>query len=262
MTQELAFARTLADQAGAIMRKHFRTGLEHQTKGDGSPVTVADEAINALVLSAVREAYPADGVIGEEGSSPATSSGRVWVCDPIDGTMPFMFGMPTNLFSLALVDDGVPILGILQDPYLDRCYEGMLGEGATVNGQPLVVSDQGLDGSVVALPGVQFGVADNAGIVSDALRRGLRVLALGSVTYESVLVASGQLTACVFPGETVWDMAAIKVLVEEAGGSVTDIEGNAQRYDRSIRGALVSNRRAHADLVDLVRPHVARTPAG
>ncbi|MBK9739795.1 MAG: inositol monophosphatase [Actinobacteria bacterium] len=262
LTHERDFARTLARQAGAIMLEHFRTGVAHRSKGDGSPVTAADEAINQLMLESVNRTYPGDGVIGEEGSSPATSSGRIWVCDPIDGTIPFTFGIPTNMFSLALVDDGLPVLGVLYDPYLDRLYEAAQGEGASVNGQPISVSDAPLSGAFIALHGAQFGLLDNAAVMSDAITQGMRVLALGSIVYESALVATGQITACVFGGQSVWDLAAVKVIVEEAGGVVTDLHGEPQRYDGSVTGGLISNRMAHTALADFMRTHVAGLGAG
>ncbi len=255
LTDERAFARSLARQAGAIMLEHFRTGVAHRSKGDGSPVTLADEAINALVLESAAHTYPDDGVIGEEGSSPASSTGRIWVCDPIDGTIPFTFGIPTNLFSLALVVDGEPVLGILYDPYLDRLYEGTQGQGASVNGLPIRVSEAPLSGAFVALHAAQFGLLDNAAVMADAINRGLRALSLASFTYEGALVASGQLAACVFGGESVWDLAAVKVIVEESGGMVTDLHGNPQRYDGPVNGGLVSNGVAHEALVEFIRPY-------
>jgi fructose-1,6-bisphosphatase/inositol monophosphatase family enzyme len=255
MSAELDLARELAYEAGAIMREHFRPGVAHRSKGDGSPVTIADEAINELVIARVLAHFPADGVIGEEGSTPAGSSARVWVCDPIDGTMPFTMGMPTNLFSLALVDDGEPVLGVLYDPYLDRLYEAVLGQGARVNGSPSHVSDTSLTEGILSVPDVKFGLRDVAGLASEVLAGGSRIMAIGSVTYVGALVASGQIEACVFPGTTVWDIAAVKVIVEESGGRVTDIDGLHQRYDRSINGALISNGHTHAELVQLVGRH-------
>lgn len=257
VTSELVFAKSLAAEAGAIMREHFRTGVAYRDKGDGTPVTLADEAINDLVVERVATQYPGDGVIGEErSSSSAGSSGRVWVCDPIDGTLPFTLGVPTNLFSLALVEDGVPTMGVLYDPYLDRMYEAERGAGAAVNGLPLHVSETPLSEAILALPGSQFGLTDNAALAADVIARGMRIFSVCSVTYDGALVAAGQIAACVFPATSVWDIAAVKVVVEEAGGLVTDIDGNSQRYDQPIRGALMSNKRAHDELVTLVRPHL------
>lgn len=241
------------------MRKHFRTGVAYRDKGDGTPVTLADEAINDLVVERVAAQFAGDGVIGEERSSKSGgSSGRVWICDPIDGTLPFTLGVPTNLFSLALVEAGVPTMGVLYDPYLDRMYEAVLGEGASVNGVPLHVSETLLGDAILALPGAQFGLTDNAALASDVIARGMRIFSVSSVTYDGALVAAGQIAACVFPATSVWDIAAVQILVEEAGGMVTDIDGNSQRYDQPIRGALMSNKRAHDDLVELVKPHLLK----
>jgi len=256
VTPELDFARSLADQAGEIMRRHFRMGVASRSKGDGTPVTAADEAINELVMEQVRTHFPDDAVIGEEGSSPVGSSNRVWVCDPIDGTLPFTLGVPTSLFSLALVVDGEPVVGILYDPYLDRRFEASLGQGGTVNGVSLGVGDAPLSGAIVSIPGAQFGLTDNAALASDVIRQGGRIFSVGSITYAAALVAAGQITACVFPAQSVWDIAAVKVIVEEAGGTVTDIAGNPQRYDQPINGALISNGRSHPQLVDLVGRHL------
>ena len=115
------------------------------------------------------------------------SSNRVWVCDPIDGTLPFTLGVPTSLFSLALVVDGEPVVGVLYDPYLDRRFEACVGQGGAVNGVPLAVSDAPLSGAVLAA-GDQFGLTDNAALASDVIRQG-GVLPVGSITYEAALVA-------------------------------------------------------------------------
>ena len=232
--------------------EHFRTGADHRSKEDGSPVTAADEAVNALVIERVSELFPDDGIIGEEQSGGSGTSGRLWVCDPIDGTLPFTMGMPTNLFSLALVDDGEPVMGVLYDPYLDRLQEAVRGEGATVNGAPLRVSDQSLPGGILAIPDVQFGQLDTAALASHVLTGGSRILCLASITYVSSLVASGQVAGALFPGSTVWDIAAVKVIVDQAGGRVTDLDGDPQRYDRPLNGAIISNGTCHDALIDLV----------
>jgi histidinol-phosphatase len=255
--QDLDFAKQLARQAGGIMLKHFQVGLAHETKGDGTPVTIADEAINRLVIDAVRSDYPEDAVLGEEASHACPGARRVWVCDPIDGTIPYTFGVPTNMFSLALVEDGVPVFGVLYDPYSERLYEATHGHGALMNGHKLgVSSNAALGDSFVSLPGAQFGLTDTAELVRAAISQGLRIFSVGSVTYACALVASGQLAACVFPAESVWDIAAVKVIVEEAGGRVTNLFGNQQRYDQPIRGALISNGLVHDELVQLARPYV------
>jgi fructose-1,6-bisphosphatase/inositol monophosphatase family enzyme len=261
VTYEMDFATSLARRAGSIMREHFRTGVSHTSKSDGSPVTEADMEINDLVAAQVRMDYPGDGFIGEEGGSVSGASGRVWVCDPIDGTLPFTLGVPTNMFSLALVEDGVPILGVLYDPYLNRLYEGLRGRGATVNGSRLQVNDSSLAGSIVSVPTARLGLTDNAALAAAVISGGSRIFNVASIAYVGSLVAAGQISACVYPATAAWDVAAVKIIVEEAGGRVTDVDGNPQRYDEPVRGALISNGRAHDDLVALVQRHLLDTDA-
>jgi len=104
---------------------------------------------------------------------------------------------------------------------------------------------------------VQYGMTDTAGMVKDAIQEGLRSFSLCCITYEAMLVASGQVAGAVFPGKTPWDIAAVKVIVEEAGGRVTDLYGREQRYNQPITGAIVSNGVMHAQLVELVGKHIS-----
>jgi fructose-1,6-bisphosphatase/inositol monophosphatase family enzyme len=255
MEEYLNFAKQLAEQAGEIMLTYFKLGVEHETKSDATPITIADTQINKMVIDAVAEQYPLQSVLGEEESSDATDTEFLWVCDPIDGTIPFTLGIPTSLFSLALVQNGVPVLGVLYDPYLKRMFTAIKGQGAYMNGEKLQVSTEVSPKGYTTFPVVQYGVTDTAGLVGEAIRDGLRSFSLCCITYESVLVASGQVAGAVFPGKTPWDIAAVKVIVEEAGGKVTDLYGNEQRYDRSISGAIVSNGAMHDQLVGLVKKH-------
>jgi len=112
------FAVSLAFQAGKIMKQNFVTGMQKEWKEDHTPLTKTDLAINELVLDAVRLNYREHGVLAEEESN-FNGEDFVWVCDPIDGTFPFSHGYPTFTFSLALVKNGKPILGLLFDPRSD-----------------------------------------------------------------------------------------------------------------------------------------------
>jgi len=256
MEEYLAFAKQLAERAGIIMLDHFKLGVEHETKADATPVTLADTTINKMVIDAVTSAYPTHSVLGEEESSSVTTTEYLWVCDPIDGTIPFTLGIPTSLFSLALVYDGVPVIGVLYDPYSKRMFEAVKGKGVFLNGEKIRVNTEVPPQGYVTIPGMQYGLTDTAGLVEDAIRSGMRTFSLCCITYEAVLVASGQIVATVFPGKTPWDIAAVKVIVEEAGGSVTDLSGNEQRYDRPINGAIISNGKVHNQFVELAKRHL------
>ena len=114
--------------------------MDKTIKKDGSPVTKTDLAINKLVIDRVKKYFPSHGVLGEEQSNYVEKADYVWVCDPVDGTIPFSRGMPTCMFSLGLTFKGKPILGVGYDPFIDRLIFAELGKGAFLNGKKIHVS--------------------------------------------------------------------------------------------------------------------------
>ncbi|MDJ0665307.1 MAG: inositol monophosphatase [Acidimicrobiia bacterium] len=258
MSDYLETALELAASAGQIMLEYFDIGVPADWKDDDTPVTVADEAINQMVVERVAAQYPEHGVIGEEASLVKSESRFQWVCDPIDGTLPYTLGIPTNVFSLALCDDGQPVVAVVEDPYLRRTYSATLGGGAFVNDDELVVSDRaGLRGSIMNVSGRSRGnAAWGAAIYYDLERAGVQQLHHNSMVYEVIQVASGMFDGAIFTKTTPWDAAAGALLVKEAGGKATDLYGREQRYDRAIRGAIFSNGLLHEELQALVSPHI------
>jgi fructose-1,6-bisphosphatase/inositol monophosphatase family enzyme len=257
MTDEqtyLQFAQDLARKAGDIMRRHLQIGIAAQSKSDGSPVTIADTEIDNLVVETVKSTYPEHAVLSEEGDISPMPNEYAWVCDPLDGTQPYTFGTPISMFSLALVKDGAPILGVMYDPYEDRMYHAIKGQGAYLNGEKIAVNDQAsLAGNHVALPGSTEELMDSGGLLQKAIQRQIKTFTFVCVTAEAALVATGQIVANVYGHNSPWDIAAIKIIVEEAGGKVTSLSGEEQRYDRPIRGAIVSNGHVHDELVGIVK---------
>ncbi|OGM25755.1 hypothetical protein A3D00_02610 [Candidatus Woesebacteria bacterium RIFCSPHIGHO2_02_FULL_38_9] len=251
----LTFAKQLALKSGDIMLKYFQVGLESKVKNDKSIVSVADEEINQLVIDEVSKEYPDFSVFGEEGSVHKKSN-FVWVCDPLDGTVPFVKGLPVSVFSLALVEDGKPIVGVVYDPFTKRLYCGTLGGGATLNDSSIIVSNKILDRQATIdsewYPNTKFDFDPACHELS--FKTGVYVLHIGSTINAACMVASGQLEAMIFDGSEGKnvDIAAVKVIVEEAGGKVTDLFGNEQRYDQAIKGAIVSNGIVHDQLINLV----------
>src|SRR5581483_10314614 len=215
-------AKTLATEAGAIMRKYFRSkDMGAIWKADDTPLTIADTKINSLVIKRSREKFPDYGVHGEEESF---GEGRewMWVCDPIDGTMPYTLGLPVSTFSLALTHNGVPQLGIIYDPYVKRLFWAQKGHGAFLNGEQIRVTKRSMKNAYVALE-----VWASHQPKDDKLLRlyGLRELLLDAdavpITYSSVviegaLVASGEISGLIFGVTKPEDIAALKVIVEEA----------------------------------------------
>lgn len=248
------FCERVAREAGDIMRRSFLHDPETAWKADETPVTVADKEINRLVIEAVHETYPGHDIIGEEESSVVHRSGRVWVCDPVDGTIPFVRGIPTSVFSLALVEDGAPIAAVIYDPWCDRLCTAEKGKGTFLNGKPVRVSEQrGLDGCAIGITTFNRADYDYTGVYGELERCGGRnAFNLGSTAYMGMLVACGLLDAHIFPHHTVHDVAAQRLVVEEAGGRATDIRGNDQRYDGAVDGFVATNGLLHDEVLALL----------
>jgi myo-inositol-1(or 4)-monophosphatase len=136
--KEIEFSFGLAREAGEIMKKYFNNH-DVEFKADRTPVTIADETINQLVLDKIHEAFPGDGVFAEEGSDYDNQS-RMWVVDPIDGTIPYTYGLPLSFFSLGFVVDGKTQFGICYRPFDNAMYFGD-GKTATKNGERLIVNN-------------------------------------------------------------------------------------------------------------------------
>lgn len=160
------------------------------------------------------------------------------------------------MFSLALVKDGKPILGVVYDPYLKRMFTAEKGKGAYLNGKPTKVSTSGLlANQSIGLSSDQT-ILHQPGVHAECWDKGLQIFGLKSCIYSSMLVASGQFIAHMYNSTHSHDVAAVKIIVEEAGGKVTNLRGKEQRYDQPIYGALISNGVAHDDLIELITPHL------
>lgn len=245
----LDFAVILAREAGEVMRKNFTLGMRKEWKRDDTPITATDKKINRMVLKATAKAYPDYAVLSEEGSRMKKSA-YTWVCDPVDGTVGFSHGYPTFVFSLALVKNGKSILGVVYDPIGDRLVYAQKGKGAFLNGQKISVSRRRIFSKTAfinldseRLPAVRAAL----------LEKDCYVTTFYAAIYPSLLVAAGIFLAEIYDYTCPWDGAAVKVIVEEAGGKVTDFAGKEQRYDRNINGFIASNGLVHDKLVALVQ---------
>lgn len=259
MNEYLEFAKALAKEAGDVMRKYFGQSPESELKEDDTIVTIADKEINSLVIQKVKSSYPDHDIDGEE-ESHRNDASHVWVCDPIDGTNPFAMELPVSVFSLALVIDGEPVIGVIYHPFTDKLYAAIKGHGATINGKSLSVSKTPLDATARLnfdwWPRAEYDILTPLKKLS--AEKGFYMLSPGSTTHMAALVARGEFVASVFPGtkgKNV-DIAAAKVIVEEAGGKVTDLFGNEQRYDGDIRGAISSNGLVHDELVRALKEYL------
>ena len=253
MKNELEFAKKVAYDAGEIIKKYFNQSDISRYKSDNTIVTKADEEINQMVIDHVRENYPEHGIYGEENSFGKDRS-ILWVCDPLDGTSAFTRGLPVAVFSLALVIDGQPVLGVVNDPFTNRLYFATKGGGVFCNDKKISVNKNSLGERDATIdcsysPTMEFNLTK----VLYRLQQANRVSSIGSSVRAGAMVAEGSLTASIYCGSRSYDIAAVKIIVEESGGRVTSIYGNEQHYDGNIQGAIISNSIVHDEIVDLVK---------
>ncbi len=257
MEQEyLEFAKDIAYYAGKVMKQYFfNDGMNIEYKDDKTPVTEADKLINEYLIEQVQETYPDHSVLGEEAKN-INGSEYVWVCDPIDGTASFTHHIPIAVFSLALVKNGEPIVGAVYDPFLDEMYTAIKNRGAFCNGKPIHVNDKkyGELGGTIDYCMWDKAKYDTLKIIQE-IRKDFRTGELGSVAHACMLVASGKLSGEIFPGTSHGhcDIAASKLIVEEAGGKVTSFKGTDQRYDQAIDGAIITNGIIHDEIIEKIK---------
>lgn len=250
----LEFAKEIACKAGKIMLEYFNAKDISSYKGDKTIVTLADKEINTYLINSVRERFPEHSVDGEE--EKFGKSNYVWVCDPVDGTAMYARHIPVAVFSLALVVDGESKVGVVYDVFTDTLYSAIKGEGAYKNGEKISVNDYKLDdmrsvSNFDMWPEAEYNLYDSL----KELGKKTYFVGLGSVIRAGMCVASGEFNLAIFPGtkRKNCDIAAVKVIVEEAGGKVTNLFGEEQRYDNDINGAIISNGIIHKEVINTIK---------
>lgn len=253
----LKFAKDIAYKAGKIMIKYFEDNSEASYKLDQTIVTKADTEINQYLIKKVKETFPTHSVDGEE--EQFGKSNYVWVCDPIDGTAMYARGIPVAVFSLALVIEGVPTIGVVYDPFTDSMYSAIKDKGAYKNDKKISVNNIELNdkksvSNFDMWPKADYNLYDSI----KELGKKTYFVGVGSVIRACMCIATGDFNLAIFPGTTHknCDIAAAKVIVEASGGKVTDLFGNEQRYDRDINGAVISNGKVHDEVVTVLKTNL------
>lgn len=245
-------AQRLADAAGEVARRYFRTGLAVQDKADASPVTAADREAEAAIRAILAAEQPGHGVVGEEHGASNAGADWVWVIDPIDGTKAFITGRPTFGTLVALLHRGRPVLGVIDQPVVRDRWVGAAGRRTSFNGA---------DASVRACAGLGAATLNTTSpdlFGEDELAAFRRVASASKLTmyggdcYAYGLLAAGFLDLVVEAGLKLHDYAALLPVVEGAGGLVTDWTGGPLgRPDMSAgaeaRVLAAGDRRAHAE---------------
>jgi histidinol-phosphatase len=238
MSADLQLAFRLADASDAISSLHFRSGLAVETKPDLTPVTEADRAVEAEIRRLLAAERPGDAILGEEEGVSGTGRRR-WIVDPIDGTRNYSRGIPVWATLVALEADGVVELGVVSAPALGRRWWAERGKGAYADGERIHVSAiERIEDAVLSFA-LENGVPDIA-------RRAWHARGFGDF-WAYMLVAEGAVDGAVDAvGVDEWDLAAMQVVVEEAGGRFSDVHG-VSRIDGG--SAVASNGRVHDALL-------------
>jgi myo-inositol-1(or 4)-monophosphatase len=245
-----------ARAAGQLLHA-ARAGARH-IRSKGAPtnlVTEMDARAEALVLDHLRRAFPDDAILAEESGAHRGTSGRRWIVDPLDGTTNYAHGVPLWAVSIALENVGQPTLGVIFDPSHEELFVGERGRGATLNGEPLAVSRaEVLDESLLAT-GFPYAIREtgdtNLSEYGAFSLRSRGVRRLGSAVLYLAWVAAGRLDGYWELRVGAWDVAAGILLVEEAGGRVSDLTGGPLNLEAPA--IVASNDRIHQAMLDVLR---------
>lgn len=256
---ELDLARELAGMADEISMRYFATDPAVTTKADGTPVTEADREIEDTLRRRIEEAFPEHSIAGEEGVRRGERNKPVWVIDPIDGTANFVSGIPVFATLVGLRVEGRTELGVVSAPALGERYEAAAGDGARLNGDPISVSTvENLGESVLCFGSIRRLIRHGYGdAVLTLLSRCKRDRGFGDF-WGHMLVARGAVEAMAEPALEPWDIIPLEVVLTEAGGSISTLEGDPfpdERLwgDAPRAGCVSSNGRVHDQLVSVFK---------
>lgn len=228
--QELSFAQRVAQEAGRIAMRYFDTGIAVDTKDDGSPVTKADKEVERFIREKLAEEFGGDGILGEE-EGEVRRSERTWIVDPIDGTYNFARGIPIWSTLIALEVEEEIVLGVVSAPAMDEFFYAIKGGGAFKNDKRISVSNvDRLEKSMFNFGGPNR-IIDRGlwPALTECVKLTERQRGFGDYLGFS-LVFEGRSEAMLETGVKAWDLAPMKILVEEAGGVYLDLEGGSSVY--------------------------------
>lgn len=248
----LSFAHELADAAGISLLRHFRRPLTPERKADASPVTIADRQAEEAMRALIHIRFPRHGIYGEEGERVNPEAPLQWVLDPIDGTRAYMAGYPTFTTLIALCDKGVPVLGIIDQPFLKERWTGAPGHPTLFNGKPARTA-----------PSVELAQATLATTSTDyftpAEREAFAAISAqalstlhGGDAYAYAMLASGNLHAVADAALKPYDFCALSPIIEGAGGTITDWRGQPLTLESDGRVLAACNTELHKAALAMV----------
>lgn len=252
---ELNTAIEAARQAGHVLRENYNKPHQISNKGIIDLVTEMDRESERMVTEMLHNVYPEYGILGEEGAKSTGSSTCRWIIDPLDGTTNYTTGYPMFGVSIALEKQGEIVIGVVYNPILNELYAAEKGKGTRMNGALIHVSKTAELGKALVATGFPYDAwtspADNCAELGRFVKTTLSLRADGSAALDLCHIACGRLDGYWELDLEPWDMAAGALIVQEAGGTVTQVDGKP--YNQMNRSILASNGLIHQAMVEKLR---------
>lgn len=244
-----------ATEAGKLMKSRMNTGFSIENKeGINNLVTEVDVACEKLIMDIIQTEFPDHFILSEETGEVKTDSEFKWIIDPIDGTVNFAHGIPICCVSIGLEKNGKVLMGAVYNPFLDEFFFAEKGKGATLNGTPIYVTQKNDVYASCLVTGFPYSYLDSENgpleVFGRLIRKGVPVRRLGSAAIDLCWVAAGRFDGFYEHKLNAWDSAAGFLMVEEAGGKVTDFEGNP--YSLYQPHIVATNGKIHDPLLDII----------
>ena len=251
---DLRVALKAAAAGAAVIAEHFGTGVAPEWKGEVDPVTAVDREAESAVLAVIREHRPEDAILAEESGGENWNRGRVWIVDPLDGTVNFVHAFPQVATSVGLRENGAGVVGVVSDVIHEEVFSARRGGGAFLNGERVRVSDQ--TDPARSLVGTGFSyerqrrAQEMANTLAGVLQTFQGIRRVGSAALDLCWVAAGRLDAYWEYGLRPWDSAAGTLIVTEAGGRISTFDGSP--YPLDDPGVVASNGLVHEALIEAI----------
>ena len=244
----------LADLASTISQKYFRSAIDVNSKQDSSPVTLVDQKIERSLRDWLKVNYPQHGIVGEEYAGEDVQAKYTWVIDPIDGTISFATGKPIFSTLIALLEDNNPVIGIIDQPISNERFIGVINSGAWVNGKKMTTSSQTqvAHARLNATTPYMF-KTELEQKKFDLLRRNVSITGFGGDGYAYGLLADGHIDIIMEADLKFYDVAAVKTIIEESGGIITDWSGNHINQQNFVGQCLACcNKQLHESVLEII----------
>lgn len=227
------FLKEIAKESGELLSRYFGSDVDIRKKQVNDLVTEADEAVERLLVERIREAFPDDAILAEEGGQKHGNNNFEWIIDPIDGTTNFAHTFPQCSISIALANDRQAVAAVVYDPIKNEFFEAQRDQGAFLNGRPLQASKCAKLADALVVTGFSYDRRERMDLLLERVRRilmnaqGLR--RLGSAALDLCYIAAGRFDVYIEDGLSPWDMAAGQLIASEAGATLRSMNGDA--YD-------------------------------